>query len=87
MKPKLTINNTWVSYLFKTAPLINEFRKNSQGLTSDTWNLKYPQIKAIPILVPCIEEQTKNADFLSSLDAKLTAEQQKLDFLLIPASP
>lgn len=43
LMPIEEIDNQYFVALFKTSNLINEFRKNSQGLTSDTWNLKYPQ--------------------------------------------
>ena len=43
--PKIPISNGYFAALFKSPNLINEFRKNSQGMTSDTWNLKYPQIE------------------------------------------
>ena len=54
---KLPICNDYFAALFKNYKLINEFRKNSQGMTSDTWNLKYPQIETIKVYLPVIEEQ------------------------------
>ena len=58
---KLPICNDYFAALFKNYKLINEFRKNSQGMTSDTWNLKYPQIETIKVYLPVIEEQEKIA--------------------------
>ena len=40
-------------------------------MTSDTWNLKYGQIKDIRITVPCREEQEKIALFCSLLNMEL----------------
>ena len=78
---KIEINNTFFSYLFKIESLIYKFRRFSQGLTSDTWNLKYPQIREIKIEVPCLEEQQKIADFLSSFDEKIDIEKNTLEHL------
>ncbi|MFQ9060771.1 MAG: restriction endonuclease subunit S [Oscillospiraceae bacterium] len=59
---------------FKNYKLINEFRKNSQGMTSDTWNLKYPQIETIKVYLPVIEEQEKIASILVTLDKRIAAQ-------------
>lgn len=40
-------------------------------MTSDTWNLKYGQIKDIKVNVPCIEEQKKIALFCTLLSTEL----------------
>ena len=76
LMPKQQINNHYFAAFFKTYKLINEFRKNSQGMTSDTWNLKYPQIKTIKICVPSIQEQDKIADMIGILDKRITLQEQ-----------
>lgn len=81
MKNKVDINNVFFAYLFKQPELIFKFRRFSQGLTSDTWNLKYPQIKEIKIKIPCLKEQQKIADFLSSFDEKISMEKETLEHL------
>ena len=81
LNSKISINNSFFSYLFKRESLIYKFRRFSQGLTSDTWNLKYPQIKEIKVKVPCLEEQQKIADFLSSFNEKIDAEKDTLEHL------
>lgn len=58
---KVSICNEYFAALFKNYKLINEFRKNSQGMTSDTWNLKYPQIETIKVYLPEVAEQEKVA--------------------------
>ena len=60
LMPKEEIDNRYFAALFKTSNLINEFRKNSQGLTSDTWNLKYPQISPIKIYIPSLREHVNS---------------------------
>ncbi|MDU1202689.1 MAG: restriction endonuclease subunit S [Clostridiales bacterium] len=81
MKNKVDINNVFFAYLFKQPELIFKFRRFSQGLTSDTWNLKYPQIKEIKIKIPCLKEQQKIADFLSAFDEKISTEKETLEHL------
>ena len=53
-------------FYFKTNNVIHLFQRNSQGLTSDTWNLKFPALSRIKLLVPHKKEQQKIADFLSA---------------------
>ena len=65
---KVSICNEYFAALFKNYKLINEFRKNSQGMTSDTWNLKYPQIETIKVYLPEVAEQEKVASMLVTLD-------------------
>ena len=71
---KLPICNDYFAALFKNDKLINEFRKNSQGMTSDTWNLKYPQIETIKVYLPKIEEQKKIASMLVILDKRIATQ-------------
>lgn len=68
-------DSTFFSYAFKTPKMIQLFQRNSQGLTSDTWNLKYPQLSEIKMLVPTLLEQLKISAFFSSLDMQI--EQAK----------
>lgn len=79
--PQNKVNSYFFAYLFKLKKVINEFRKFSQGLTSDTWNLKYPLLKDIRVKVPCLEEQTKIANFLSNIDNIIEKESKKLEEL------
>lgn len=53
-------NMTFWAYYFKYSPLVQTFQKYSQGLTSDTWNLKFPQFSEIAVTMPPISEQDKN---------------------------
>jgi len=64
-------HSPFYGYLFKMNSMIQIFQRYSQGLTSDTWNLKYPAISKIRVVNPSLPEQTKIANFLSSLDQKL----------------
>ena len=81
LKASKPLCNKYIAYLFKNSDLINKFRKNSQGLTSDTWNLKYPQISTIKIYLPSLPEQQKIADFLSLVDARIEKQRRLVESL------
>ena len=81
LMPTEEIDNQYFAALFKTSNLINEFRKNSQGLTSDTWNLKYPQICAIRLSIPSLQEQHKISAFIGALEERIGKQRQLVDAL------
>ena len=81
LMPKQEINNGYFAALFKSVTLINEFRKNSQGMTSDTWNLKYPQIETIKVQIPSISEQDKVSELFSVIDERIAAQSQLVESL------
>lgn len=75
------VSSVFFSFYFKKEHMKQTFQKYSQGLTSDTWNLKYPQLKLIHVLVPAIKEQNKIANLLSKLDSRIAANQRQLEEL------
>lgn len=81
LMPNKEIDNRYFAALFKTPNLINEFRKNSQGLTSDTWNLKYPQIRSIRLYIPSLQEQHKISAFIGTLEERIGIQRQLVDSL------
>jgi type I restriction enzyme S subunit len=76
--PKPLVNSIYFGFLFKTKKMINIFERNSQGLTSDTWNLKFPQLSKIELIVPDIDEQNKIASFLTSIDEKIFRTENQI---------
>ena len=66
------IDSKFASYLLKDPAMILLFRQRSQGLVSDTWNLKYEKFSQIPCYLPPLVEQKKIAEILSSLDSLIT---------------
>ena len=70
----------WAQY-FKYEPLVKTFQKFSQGLTSDTWNLKFPQFSEIKVLCPSYDEQNLIATLLVSFDLRIKSEEEKLEQL------
>ena len=81
LMPKIPISNGYFAAFFKSPNLINEFRKNSQGMTSDTWNLKYPQIETIKVCIPALSEQNRVADMLGTLERRIAKQVQLVDSL------
>ena len=66
-------------YLFKHPRTIFNFYRYSQGLTSDTWNLKFQHFSEVEVTVPSdLEEQKKIAAFLSSLDELIEQKKKQI---------
>ena len=76
--PKADNVSKFWGYYFKLPRVVFTFERYSQGLTSDTWNLKFKQLSEIALSTPSEEEQQKIADFLTTLDTRITAEKSKL---------
>ena len=79
LKPNSNCYPKFFEYYFKTTPILRKFQRNSQGLTSDTWNLKYPQLSKIKISVPVIEEQIKIANFFLKIDSCIDVVSEKIE--------
>lgn len=80
LTPKEGIFSKCLAFQFKLPNMIHTFQINSQGITSDNWNLKYPVLSTIDISVSRnIEEQVKIASFLKRLDHLITLHQRKLE--------
>ena len=77
--PREDINSVFFSYMFKRTDMIHEFQINSQGLTSDTWNLKFPAFSTIITKVPKPEEQQQIGSYFRNLDNLITLHQRKCD--------
>ena len=75
-------NPIFWAYYFKQPHTIEQFARFSQGVTSDTWNLKYPAFSTIRLsfpVNPC--EQQKIADCLSSLDELIRTQGERIEAL------
>ena len=82
LKPKEGVNSRCVSYLFKREDMIHTFQLNSQGITSDNWNLKYPKLSQIGIFLPLnLREQEKIVECFVKLDHLISLHQRKLEKL------
>jgi len=80
--PNVGVCSVFFAFYFKTNGLINKFRLNSQGLTKDTWNLKYPAFSSISVLYPTnVLEQQRIASYFTSLDKQIALQMQRLEKL------
>ena len=65
--------------LFKKETTLKIFQRWSQGLTSDTWNLKYPILSSIEFYMPLPEEQKKIAEYFQRIGHFIILHQQKCE--------
>lgn len=78
LTPNSGINSKCMAYQFKLPATIHTFKINSQGITSDNWNLKFPALSEIEIYVSTYEqEQAKIAAYFANLDNLITLHQRK----------
>lgn len=80
LSPKAGVVSRCLAYQFKLPEMIHTFQVNSQGITSDNWNLKYPAFSEIEIAVATqVKEQELIASFFTNLDNLITLHQRKLE--------
>lgn len=80
--PQEQVFPLFFAYLFKTQSLINRFRIHSQGLTTDTWNLKFAGFSIIEVCFPKSKlEQQKIASYFCNLDKQISLQTQRLEKL------
>lgn len=75
LTPQLGIDPLFAAYLFKLPALVHVFYRHSQGLVSDTWNLKYSNFAKIKWSIPDIEEQKAIAAVLANADREIEIMQ------------
>jgi len=64
--------------LFKQPSVVHSFYRYSQGLTSDTWNLKYRHFCEVPVRIPIAwQEQNKISVFLKTIDDLIVDRNSK----------
>ncbi len=79
--PGALIDGRFASYLFKLQAVVFLFYRHSQGLVSDTWNLKFSHFSKIKIKIPSIQEQRSIAEVLEKADQKIEVIQRQLSAL------
>lgn len=75
--PKEKMHSQFFAYAFKTHDLICLFQTYSQGMTTDTWNLKYPALSDISVLIPELEEQIAIAEHFQYIDDLIISTNEK----------
>ena len=79
--PQEGTNSIFFSFMFKRVEMLRTFQAHSQGLTPDTWNLKYPLFKNILVSLPSVQEQKSVSDLLNKLNEVINLYQSKIDIL------
>lgn len=81
--PTPMIDGRFASYLFKLDRVVFEFYRHSQGLVSDTWNLKYPHFAKVKVTIPSRSEQEKIVAILSAADATIQTMAKEIEKLQV----
>lgn len=81
LKPRSGICSLFFFYLFKLPQSLRLLTVTSRGLTKDRLRLYFEDFAQMPLRVPGEAEQERIASFLSSLDALITLETEKLEVL------
>lgn len=77
LQPIAELDSGFFSFLFKVPSLVSVFKERSQGLTSDTWNLKFPAFSEIEVTHPALEEQRAISELFADLDALIEQHRAK----------
>ena len=67
----------YAAHLFKSRRMVFDFQRYSQGLTSDTWNLKFPAFSKIKVFLPPVEQQEKQAELFDMLRQEIIALERQ----------
>lgn len=78
ISPKEGVSSRFFAYVLKRPEMIHQFEMNSQGLTKDTWNLKFPAFSLIVTSAPNdFKEQESIAEIFLTIDELITLHQRK----------
>lgn len=75
------IDARYAAHLFKSRRMVFDFERYSQGLTSDTWNLKFPAFSKIVAYLPPMALQTQQAALMDALIDEIAVLEKKRDAL------
>lgn len=78
---KINVDSNYMAYMFKTYDMLVKFQRFSQGMTSDTWNLKFNALKKIELYIGSYKEQKEICNIMVMLDNLITLHQRKLEHL------
>lgn len=84
--PQKHIDGKFMAILFKFPPVVHLFYRYSQGLVSDTWNLKYRSFAKIKVTIPEEKEQKAIAKVFETIDQEIELLQSKAEALRLQKS-
>lgn len=70
------VDGRFLAHLMKLPGSITLYRRHSQGLVSDTWNLKFSSLAKLPLRVPPLDEQRRIAEVLDAIDETIQATER-----------
>jgi len=79
--PEREIKGEYAAHLFKYPPIVNQFYRYSQGLTSDTWNLKFDNFSEITVRVPNLKQQLRVIQVLGTVIRERRLLQKQIEAL------
>ncbi len=71
LKPRNDYNRSYLHYLLKSIPFIEEYYKNGRGIVADLWTTRYSEMKTVSIPTPTAAEQEQIVRYLDSMTAKI----------------
>ncbi|MEU6749396.1 restriction endonuclease subunit S [Spirillospora sp. NPDC046719] len=76
-KPASGFDPKFLGYLIKQPSMVNKFYRLSQGLVSDTWNLRYAAFANIEVVLPSrLDEQRRIAEILEAFDDQIECQRR-----------
>ena len=70
------LDGRFLSHLMQLPSNITLYRAYSQGLVSDTWNLKFGSLADLELDLPPLEEQRRIAEILDTIDETIQATER-----------
>lgn len=80
LRPHIEVDDRFYKLYLKTDNYIKQLNKNIEGIR-DGKMISFKQFSEIILPFPSIEEQTKIANFLSSIDSKMEQVQKQLNYI------
>ncbi|WP_371644363.1 restriction endonuclease subunit S [Streptomyces sp. NBC_00597] len=81
--PTSDVNPEYMARVLKHPGMVARFYRASQGLVSDTWNLRYTELAKIPVTLPSLPEQRRISEILDTVDDQLDAAGRFLNKLAV----
>jgi type I restriction enzyme S subunit len=73
--PVAPVDTRFLAYLFKIPESVTRFYRISQGLVSDTWNLRFSSFAALEFNLPPLSEQQRIVEILDALNTAISASE------------
>jgi type I restriction enzyme, S subunit len=72
------IDARYAAHLFKSRRMVFDFQRYSQGLTSDTWNLKFPAFAKIRVFLPPLPDQINQRNALDAINQEIELIRRRI---------